>query len=140
MRIEIQLSKWYAKGNVEEFPIDDVNWRGYAPYLENPLGQRCCLGFCAIAHGAAPCDIIGEGEPWTVARQLLPEDWMLTYHVTYPSPRSPANSDLAELAMHLNDGYYEWTSQDLPTRMGNLITVFAEGGDDLQFINDDQTN
>jgi hypothetical protein len=31
----------------------------------------------------------------------------------------------------------EFKTEDLPTRMGNLITVFAEGGDDLQFINDD---
>lgn len=51
-------------------------------------------------------------------------------------------SPLAELAMLLNDGSADydnggkcyWEDQPLEVRMGNLITVFAEGGDDLEFV------
>lgn len=121
MKIQIELSKWYALSNVQ------TNG-GYYPCLEDGDGLRCCLGFCALAHGAQ--QIVGYLSPGAIVGQLSPRDWMLN--------DEEGISDLANLAMNLNDGNYvggiDWSVQPLEVRMGNLITVFLEGGDELEFV------
>lgn len=121
MKIQIELSKWYAYGHVKT--NDD-----YYPCLENSDGLRCCLGFCALAHGAQ--QVVGYVRPGDIVSQLSPRDWMLN--------DEEDNSALAIVAMDLNDGNYadgiNWSLQPLEVRMGNLITVFLEGGDELEFV------
>ena len=117
-KVVIQLSKWYAKGNVI---TDDYN-----PRLLNQLGQRCCLGFAAQAHGAI--DLLNYSAPRFIRHQLCYDDWMLE--------KGKLNSALAWDAISINDGVLEWADQPLEVRMGNLITIFEEGGDELIFEND----
>ncbi len=125
MQVTIELSKWYARGNPWN-PISGL----YSAALENQDGMRCCLGFCALSHGVgALCD---EAEPYDVRGLLPSSDWMLDLRLF--------NSDLSMLAMNINDqkGLIcdEERFQDDPIeiRMGNLITIFAEGGDELEFV------
>lgn len=117
MKIKIELDYWYARGLVNTGGSD------YDPLLENNSNQRCCLGFCALAHGAS--DVRGKPTPADVCDELSDSDWMLW---------GVSTSELANLAIELNDGIHPWNKQPLEVRMGNLITVFAEGGDGLEFV------
>jgi hypothetical protein len=116
MKIEIKLSEWYAKGHVDT--------QSYDPFLENGNGMKCCLGFCALGHGAK--HIVGKEIPKHVWNQLPVNNWMLS--------DGPENSPLAMEAMDINDASQEWEDQPIEVRMGNLITIFAEGGDELVFV------
>jgi hypothetical protein len=138
--VEIPLSRWYAKDNVD---VGD----SYSPQLENYDGQCCCLGFCAASRGVKSESLIDEGDPHRISHLLPLKEWMLGVSYDPMLPLLRCNSYLACLAISLNDGEPvdppryggiggSLVVEDLPTRMGNLITVFAEGGDDLQFIYD----
>lgn len=131
MKVEILLSKWYAKGNVE-IPVN----ADYSPRLENEHGQRCCLGFCALKH-IPQAPIVNFLSPKGVFHQ--PTNWMVALNAG-----ELENSPLAESAMEANDAssdvdfpHNDFSARSLPERMGFLITVFAEGGDDLHFICDE---
>jgi hypothetical protein len=120
MKVQIVLDHWYAYGN-RDMATNEL----YAAFLENKYGERCCLGFCAVAHGVRPSNISGLSVPSQIQGFLEPDNWML-------SPDHQSN--LAILAVALNDGHHDWIHQPIEVRMGNLITVFDEGGDDLEFI------
>lgn len=126
MKIQVKLESWYAKGNIPTFN-----------FLESRLltrtGQQCCLGFACEAHGVPRENLLEIAVPVNVEGIKDFGGWMVS---------GGNNSELAQLAMALNDGHMDndwdnstdWHFQDLPTRMGNLITIFAEGGDELEFI------
>lgn len=125
MKVTVKLSEWYARGNVDE--PDSY----YNAALLNEKGQQCCLGFCAIAHGAKDGEIKYQTTPYEIRDCLLSDNWMID------GIRSEFDiSDLPELAMALNDASSMdgWNQQPLEVRMGNLITVFLEGGDELEFV------
>jgi hypothetical protein len=128
MLVQILLPKWYAAGNIDVAPNDA--YFEYEPALETCDGEMCCLGFCARAHGAR--NFMEIPTPKAIAEDLNPNDWMINRR----SSNHVVDSDLAELAMWLNDSAPPFKDMDLPTRMGNLITVFAAGGDALEFINE----
>lgn len=116
MKVIVDLKTWYAKGNVE-IGQDEI----YDPYLLYKR-QLCCLGFCALAHGATQKAIRALQVPSSVADVW--ETWMVN---------EATESPLASLAIDMNDAEFEWATQPLEVRMGNLITIFAEGGDELEF-------
>src|SRR5690349_13075900 len=127
MKVIVDLKTWYAEGNVEL-----GEGQPYEPYLRNEYGQHCCLGFCAMAHGAHQRDILGNADPYDVRFILPSREWMLNP----PEEGWRGTSDLAYLAMYLNDAAdrskmdgEDWSKQPLEVRMGNLITIFLEGGD-----------
>ena len=122
MKVTVTLSTWYAKGNVAE------DCQIYAPYLRNGVDERCCLGFACEAHGVEPSAMTFLTEPHNLGRLLPSENWMV---------EDASNSELARLAIYMNDAKDsdgDWSKEPLEVRMGNLITVFLEGGDELEFV------
>jgi hypothetical protein len=121
MKVIVKLSHWYAKGLVD--PQEP-----YEAKLLDTNGFECCLGFAAEAHGVPLAALLHCVSPEQVHPRL--GCWLIN--------SLGLDSALTNLAIALNDGGrandVNWASQPLEVRMGNLISVFAEGGDDLEFV------
>lgn len=128
MKITIDLSKWYARGNPFAVIPKDPNYS--AVLLERISQRRCCLGFCASQRGVPDLLLAYTVTPaYLVNERVVPEGqlgWLVT---------RGKDSSLAELAMEVNDQRTpSMQNLDFFDRMGFLVTIFAEGGDELEFV------
>jgi hypothetical protein len=123
MKVTIDLNRWHARAL-----FTAETWDSDLSRLLNEKGTMCCLGFACLVHGAKPKNIQEKAYPEEV-RNLVKDSWL-------------HNSDLSRTAAEMNDGFDPNTGEkgynDLPLLMGNLITVFAEGGDVLEFVVGDE--